>query len=201
MINYVRTPRLPIGRSAAPTCLPSATTFLAANNIHLDEQRQGNDYLSMSRTVVYFDQWTGALHYVRWLKFFYKFFLLCLAHCGKKKGENEAKKQEKQGKNKIMHICFIFWPAFECCALQTLVKIEEKAHFFGNKTVDQRSGANSKKLFFAQICCKFLAFLGFLQQKCWKWLFQALAKIYNTYAIQMKSCSYIDWKSSNNTFI
>ena len=45
------------------------------------------------------------------------------------------------------------------------VFLEKKAHFFGNKTVDQRFGANSKKTVFAEICCKFLAFLGFLQQK------------------------------------
>ena len=38
------------------------------------------------------------------------------------------------------------------------VFLEEKANFFESKTVDQRSGANSKKLFFAKICCKFLAF-------------------------------------------
>ena len=43
--------------------------------------------------------------------------------------------------------------------------LEEKAHFFGNKTVNQGSGANKKKLIFAKIFCKFLAFLGFLQQK------------------------------------
>ena len=37
--------------------------------------------------------------------------------------------------------------------------LEEKAHFLGNKTVDQPSGANLKKnCFFAKICCKFLAF-------------------------------------------
>ena len=41
------------------------------------------------------------------------------------------------------------------------VFLEKKAYFFGNKTVDQRSGASSKKLFFAEICCKFLAFLVF----------------------------------------
>ena len=44
----------------------------------------------------------------------------------------------------------------------TLVKIEKKAHFFGNKTVDQRSGANLKKSVFCknllQIFCFFLAF-------------------------------------------
>ena len=67
--------------------------------------------------------------------------------------------------------------------------LEKKAHFWGNKTVDQHSSANSKKLFFAEICCKFLAFLGFLQQKRWKWLFrpafgvrstQTLVEIYNS---------------------
>ena len=40
--------------------------------------------------------------------------------------------------------------------------LEEKANFFGNKTVDQRSGANSKILFFAknllQISCFFQDF-------------------------------------------
>ena len=38
------------------------------------------------------------------------------------------------------------------------VFLEEKPHFFGSKTVDQRSGANSKNLFFAKIWFKFLAF-------------------------------------------
>ena len=45
------------------------------------------------------------------------------------------------------------------------VFFEKKAHFFGNKTVDQRFGANLKKRVFAKICCKFLAFLAFLQKK------------------------------------
>ena len=39
------------------------------------------------------------------------------------------------------------------------VFLEKKNIIFGNKTVDQRSGANLKKCVFAQICCKFLAFL------------------------------------------
>ena len=60
--------------------------------------------------------------------------------------------------------------------------------FFGNKSVHQRFGANLKNLPFAKICCKFLAFLGFLHKKCWKWLFwpafgvrsiQTLVEIYN----------------------
>ena len=49
--------------------------------------------------------------------------------------------------------------------------LEKKAIFFGNKTVDQRFGANLKKCVFCknlqQISCFFLAFL---QKKRWKWL-------------------------------
>ena len=37
----------------------------------------------------------------------------------------------------------------------------EKSSFFGNKTLDQSSGAN---VFFEKICSKFLAFLAFLQK-------------------------------------
>ena len=46
-------------------------------------------------------------------------------------------------------------------------------------------------LFFAEFCCKILAFLGFLHKKRWKWLFppafgvrstQTLVKIYNIIA-------------------
>ena len=47
-------------------------------------------------------------------------------------------------------------------------KHRKKAHFFGNKIVDQCSGANLKKPVFAKICCKFLAFLGFFAQKMLK---------------------------------
>ena len=43
--------------------------------------------------------------------------------------------------------------------------LEEKAHFFFGKKVDQRSGANIKKLFFAKICYKFLAIFGFSAAK------------------------------------
>ena len=47
------------------------------------------------------------------------------------------------------------------------VFLEKKAHFWGNKTVDQCSGANLKKRVFCknllQISCFFKAFL---QQKC-----------------------------------
>ena len=42
------------------------------------------------------------------------------------------------------------------------VFFEKKAQFFGNKTVDQLSGANLKNVFFAEICCKFLAFSAFM---------------------------------------
>ena len=40
--------------------------------------------------------------------------------------------------------------------------------FSGNKTVDQRFGANLKTCFFAKFCCKFLAFFSFLQLKTLK---------------------------------
>ena len=48
------------------------------------------------------------------------------------------------------------------------VFLEKKANFFGNKTVDQHSGANLKNVFFAKFSCKFLAFLSFLAQKTLK---------------------------------
>ena len=35
---------------------------------------------------------------------------------------------------------------------------EKQAHFFGNKTVDQNSGANLKNMFFANFAAFFLAF-------------------------------------------
>ena len=41
----------------------------------------------------------------------------------------------------------------------------EKANFFGNKTVDQRSGANLKKRVFAKLCGKFLAFFKIFSRK------------------------------------
>ena len=45
--------------------------------------------------------------------------------------------------------------------------LEEKAHFFGNKTVDQHLGANLKKTVFLQkFVANFSLFLAFLQQKC-----------------------------------
>ena len=44
----------------------------------------------------------------------------------------------------------------------------EKSSFFGNKTVDQRLGANLKNMFFAEICCKFLAFLSCFAEKTLK---------------------------------
>ena len=122
-----------------------------------------------------------------------------------------------------MNSCRIFRPAFGCCTLQTLVEIvifsvfaakklkkqeKEKAHFFGNKTVDQRSGANLKKTVFCrnllQISCFFKAFL---QQKCWKWLFrpsfgvcstQTLVEIYNQTALI--SCINIDVLTMCNKF-
>ena len=37
--------------------------------------------------------------------------------------------------------------------------------FFGNKTVYQRLGATQKNVFFARICCKFLAFLELFCRK------------------------------------
>ena len=37
--------------------------------------------------------------------------------------------------------------------------LEKKLIFLGNKTVNQRFGANLQKRVFAKICCKFLAFL------------------------------------------
>ena len=64
----------------------------------------------------------------------------------------------------------------------------EKKLFFGNKTHDQRLGANSKNQFLLQICYFFCFFLAFLHKKCWEWLFrpafgvrstQTLVKIYN----------------------
>ena len=70
--------------------------------------------------------------------------------------------------------CCIFQPAFGCCVLQALVEIvifsvlTGKSYFFRNKTVDQGSGANSKNLFFAKICCKFLAFFRFFAAKMLK---------------------------------
>ena len=49
------------------------------------------------------------------------------------------------------------------CDLQLFIGekvfLEKKTHFLGNKTVDQRSGANLKNVFFAKICAKFLAFV------------------------------------------
>ena len=50
---------------------------------------------------------------------------------------------------------------------------EKKAHFLGNKTVNQRFGTNFKKHYFGKICCKFIAFLSFFAQKM-------LVEIYNT---------------------
>ena len=38
---------------------------------------------------------------------------------------------------------------------------KKKTVFPGNKTIDQRFGANFKNLFFEEFCCKFLAFLAF----------------------------------------
>ena len=37
--------------------------------------------------------------------------------------------------------------------------------FLGNKTVDQRFGANLNKRVFAKFCCKFLAFLKLFSSK------------------------------------
>ena len=36
--------------------------------------------------------------------------------------------------------------------------LEEKAHFLGSKTADQRFGEMKKKLFFTEFCFKILAF-------------------------------------------
>ena len=67
--------------------------------------------------------------------------------------------------------------------------LEKKSYFFGNKTVDQRFCANSKKLLFAKFYCKFFAFLSFMPLKHWKLLFwpafgvrstQMLVEIYNS---------------------
>ena len=43
--------------------------------------------------------------------------------------------------------------------------LKKKAQLFGNKTDDQRFGANSKNVFFATFCCKFLAFLKLFSTK------------------------------------
>ena len=43
--------------------------------------------------------------------------------------------------------------------------LEEKAHFLGVEQSTSVLVQTKKKLFFAKICCKFLAFLGVLQQK------------------------------------
>ena len=45
------------------------------------------------------------------------------------------------------------------------VFLEEKAHFFGSKTADQRFGEMQKKTVF---CCKILAFLRFFAAKTLK---------------------------------
>ena len=45
------------------------------------------------------------------------------------------------------------------------VFLEKKAVFGGNKTVDNRFGANSKNVFFAKFCCKFFGFFSFLPLK------------------------------------
>ena len=44
----------------------------------------------------------------------------------------------------------------------------EKAHFFGNTTVNQCLCANLKNMFFAKFCFKFLAFFSFLLLKTLK---------------------------------
>ena len=71
--------------------------------------------------------------------------------------------------------CCIFRPVFGCCAWQTLVEI-------------------------VRICCKFLAFLSFLQQKCWKWLFppafgvritQTLVEIYNKCSLKINKIKHV----------
>ena len=64
----------------------------------------------------------------------------------------------------LIHTHVVYFNQRFCCKKP---KKRKKAHFLGNKTVDQHFGANLKNVFFAKICCNFLAFLSFLQRKRW----------------------------------
>ena len=48
------------------------------------------------------------------------------------------------------------------------VFLEKKAHFFGNKTVDQRSGANLKKRVFCKNLLQISCFFSFFAEKMLK---------------------------------
>ena len=59
--------------------------------------------------------------------------------------------------------------------------LEKKAHFFGSKTVDQRSGANAKKtVFLLKFAVNFLLFYVFCTKNAENDFFDLLVEIYNT---------------------
>ena len=75
------------------------------------------------------------------------------------------------------------------CKKTKKVFLGKKVHFFGNKTVDQPSGANLKKnCFLLKFAANFFLFIGFLHKKCWKWPFRPAFGVRNTQML-VKICN------------